>query len=99
MTGASGGHFERRTKLMARSFPLLIHSLVELHDRGCLLEMAQRSRIPYTTLWRWERGLARNYDYFLVQRLCERYELRSANVWKVIHADTVAGVAGKEVAL
>ncbi len=74
--------------VMARSFPLLIHSLCEKHHGGCLLTMAQaRHRIPYTTLWRWQRGLSRSYDLNLVARLCDHYDLDPGDTWALIRRD------------
>ena len=79
------------------SFPFLIHTLAQLHHRGCLLTMTQKSGIPHTTLWRWERGLSRQYDPRLVRTLCEYYRLNQDDVWHLIRRDTDLRDAGKSV--
>jgi hypothetical protein len=73
---------------LAKSFPLLIHALCVEHHAGNLLAMVEATRIPYTTLWRWQRGLSRRYDnYWNVRRLCEHYRLDEDQVWTVIRRD------------
>jgi hypothetical protein len=73
---------------LAKSFPLLIHALCVEHHAGNLLAMVEATRIPYTTLWRWQRGLSRRYDnYWNVRRLCEHYRLEEDEVWALIRRD------------
>lgn len=85
--------------MIAESFPILIHSLAERHHRNCLLTMSRECDLSYTTLWRWERGMSGSYDYFLVQRLCERYSLEPTDVWALIHRDTALRTRGKRIPL
>lgn len=85
--------------LMPHSFPLLIHALADAHHRSCLLTMAQASDIPYTTLWRWERGMSRQYSMDVVQRLCEHYHLDERQTWDLIRNDRMRRSAGQRVQL
>jgi len=82
---------------MAASFPYLIHELASAHHAKNVLQMSQRVDIPYTTLWRWERGMTRQYHYELIARLCDCYGLSEEMVWGRIHQDEALRRRGKRV--
>src|SRR5689334_14419751 len=84
---------------MAESFPQLIHELADIYHRGCLLTMARVSGFSYTSLWRWERGMATQYSYLLIRKLAERYRLNEDDLWSLIRKDAVARAAGLDVPL
>ncbi len=82
---------------MSQSFPMRIHELVNAHHRGCLLKMSQDTDIPYTTLWRWEQGMTKQYHLDVVQKLCDYYTLDATETWEIIRRDAAKRAAGKRV--
>lgn len=82
---------------MLKSFPMLIHQLAEIHHGSCILQMALATDLAYTTLWRWERGMTRQYDLGLVKQLCEHYDLDDRDVSALIHRDYLRRREGKPI--
>jgi len=88
-----------RREIRPVSFPMLIHALAEeVHD-DCLLTMAEATGLKYTTLWRWERGMTDRYDYGIVQRLAEHYDIPVEELYALIHADALRRNKGQRVVI
>src|SRR5437660_154135 len=83
--------------LTAKSFPMLVHRLAEEQHNSVLLAMSQAVEIPYTTLWRWERNMTRQYDYTLVQQLGKYYGLPVDQLHALIYRDTDRRARGQKI--
>src|SRR3990167_1952594 len=83
----------------AKSFPMLVMKLAEIHHDGNLLEMSQKTRIPQSSLWRWTHGLAQVPRLDLLEKLCRRYHLRLPAVWNLVSRDVTRVVTGRDVPL
>src|SRR5688572_26856735 len=81
------------------SFPVLIFTLAQEHHEGALLRMSMEAGVPQSTLWRWMRGLPKQYDPVLVRQLAEHYNLKFTAVWELIRRDEDARMAGKKIVL
>jgi hypothetical protein len=79
------------------SFPLLIHTLADKYHRGCLLTMSQATDIPYTTLWRWEKGMARQYGLTVIEQLIAYYQFDRRQLWDLILNDSRKRASGQRV--
>lgn len=84
--------------MLAESFPMLIARLrAEHHAQRGLAEMAERTRVPYQTLWRWENGALHMPEYHVVARLADAYGLDVEDVMALAHRDHIRVQRGKPV--
>ena len=89
---------------IAPSFPMLIDGIIRAHHDGAegrmhLFSVRKRRKLALSTISRWRRAPARDYDPRLIDNLSALYDINQDLIWEVIEEDREKIRRGREVPL